>query len=942
MDAELWDFVTKFRDHTSSYNITSQLAPWVGKFRMDRKDLEAFWQLYCTRLRENPNFLCGFAEKPNDFLPLLVDVDLGVKLEDGVDTEEKLYSLEEAKTVMRAYQRAIKETSREYKNRNSACLLLEKEPYVSGEKLKSGFHLHFPRLWIRNCDHDLHIFPRAVEILNAEHPGLFAKLKVRESGSLLDPKVCNKHWLLYGAAKSETSGSYRFTKAFDAAGDEINLSDAFVGYRLYDALEEEIKCETDEDWERQLPRILSTHPAGKQITYMKSNLECISKAALSTAEERTRVHQGNVNVAETMKVAADLMPMVAAWRADNYEDWHEMGRILFQVGDGCQEALDLWLQFSARTTRENNFDEAYCLYQWKKMVNVQAFTIGSLHYYANNDSPKEYEAWKRRKAASRVKDSLLGGHNDLAKMLKDMYGNVFVCTIVEEKAVWFEYKSHGWARAPKGIALRQKISEDLAARFVEQSKELYANISDEGEDDESGPQKKLNKVRSLIGKLKSATFKNCIMTEAQEVFFQDDFMDRLDSDVNYMRFTNGVLDCRNMSFGPGKPEQFVSLSTGYDYKEFLDDSPEVLEVKDFLIKVFPDPALRRYFLEYSAQLLKGGNFRKIFINFSGVGDNGKSVTIELIEKALGKYAVKLPTTLLTGKRTQSSQAAPELARTRGTRFAVLQEPSKKDVINQGVLKELTGNDSFFARTLFKEGGEIRPQFKLALICNALPRLPEDDPACWNRIRVLPFESCFPKDPSEVPKTWHEQLAAKIFYRDDDFGEKLVNMRQAFMWLLVQTLKEIAVKGPTAEPVKVTEATAVYRRANDIFLKFIHEAIKEDQTCKSPLSLHAAYELFQQWFRMSGFSGITMPSKDDLREDLLRRWGPTDSLNWVGYRRRTARDEIAEGKALVLGATDLAAEGGQDLEADLEVEDPEDADENDASSVEAQPRLMQRK
>ena len=73
------------------------------------------------------------------------------------------------------------------------------------------------------------------------------------------------------------------------------------------------------------------------------------------------------------------------------------------------------------------------------------------------------------------------------------------------------------------------------------------------------------------------------------------------------------------------------------------------------------------------------------------------------------------------------------------------------------MKELSGNDTFFARGLFKEGGEITPMFKLVLICNEPPQLHNSDKATWNRIRVIPFEATFCDD---APDTYEEQLRQK--------------------------------------------------------------------------------------------------------------------------------------------------------------------------------------
>ncbi len=106
-------------------------------------------------------------------------------------------------------------------------------------------------------------------------------------------------------------------------------------------------------------------------------------------------------------------------------------------------------------------------------------------------------------------------------------------------------------------------------------------------------------------------------------------------------------------------------------------------------------------------------------------------------------------------------------------------------MNIGIVKEITGNDEIYARPLYCEAQYIKILFKLALICNRLPKLSSEDQAIWNRIRVLSHESRFPKNLSEVPETLEEQERQKIFPRDPFFNEKLDGMKQAFMSLLFE-------------------------------------------------------------------------------------------------------------------------------------------------------------
>ncbi len=934
MEPHLWKFITKFRDDSGNHNMSSIMAPFTGKFRIERKDSEEFWTKYCdTVLEQGDKFVCHMAQKHMEILPLLVDVDLEIGREKiKLEENDHLYSLDEVKIVIKVYNKVIKEVIRDWKSKNCVCFLLEKDPYIKGNLIKNGFHLHFPRLWVRDCDHDLHIYPRVQKYLNDQYPNLFKKIGEINSGDLIDKQVAHKDWLLYGSSKNPNSGHYSFSKAFDHNGNEITLSEALQNYRLYDISEQEIKIDPN-NYNYYLPRILSTHPANQVPSYLKTNLDCFVKKNFSTAQELTSRHE-SINVAEAVTMASELLNLISSNRADYRDSWIEMGWILYSIGEGCQEALDLWIDFSSKTSRDN-FDQTKCIYEWNKMV-IGKYTIGTLRHYASIDNPSGYDEWKKKKSSSRMNSVLNGGHEDLAKMLYDMYGNVFVCAGLKDH-IWFQFKDHRWQKTEKGASLRNKIGEEITGKFQKKVYEICPRDGDKDRRDEEDPEdqknmaKKVDKIHKLIGQLKSAPFKDNIMKEASYQFLNEKFLSKIDDNEYLLGFTNGVLDLTTCIFRDGKPEDYISKNTGYDYKEFNWEDPEIIEVQDFLLKVFPDPELRRYFLEYAASLLKGKNSNKNFVVMSGDrGDNAKSITIEFLEAVLGEYAVKLPTSLLVGKRTQSAAANPELARTAGIRFASLQEPDGSDVINIGILKELTGNDKFYARGMYKEGTDIRPMFKISLICNKLPKLKESDSAVFNRIEVLTFESWFPKDQTLVPKTFEEQMAKKIFPRDSSFSEKLPNMRQAFMWYLVQIFKEIKKKGYSRKPDKVLEATAIYKRNNDTILQFITENIKCDpDNTNVSISGQEAYIAFIEWFRGSfANNSIKPPNKSDFINDLSKRWGPLDRLRWRGYRLRSQRDDLDDFKAVALGKEDLVGnEHNSNIVDEDENNDNDDDEDN---------------
>jgi P4 family phage/plasmid primase-like protien len=906
-----------------NYTHVSQVIP-TGKFNISRKDTEEFWSMYQRVLQKNPKMVSGLAEKPSDFVPVLNDTDLKLPYNPKIHfLDQKLYKETHIKQTVIVYQKHLKQIIKDYKPKHSICFVLEKERPTLDDKnnISHGFHLHFIHTVMHKVDQDVHLIPRVRKEIDERR--VFADIGFQASEEAIDKSCTTRFWLLYGSRKKEKLQAYKVTKIFDENCSEISLAEAIKDFDLVDIHDDKIIMDQN-NLEYYLPRILSIHPNNREPVSLKTDLSIITKKLLKKAKESKQVYD-DLPVPEALKKARILMKLISSSRADIFEDWIDIGWTLHSISDGTEEGLDLWIDFSSKTTKKNYFSEKVCMYEWEKMER-KGKTIGSLYFYAKQDSPDEYKKLQKKDNEKLFNESLNGGHHDMAKWLFNKYGDKFVCSSVE-KNIWYQYKDHRWFLTTKGINLRKKISKDLVNQYRAMKKKICDQMGED--DDDADGQKKMKTVNKIIASLKSFPFKNNIMKECEELFYDEKFSEKLDSDPYLLHYSNGILDLREMRFRSGRFTDYCSLTTGYDFKEHNWDDMEVLDVLDHLSKVFPDPILNQYFIEYSANLLKGGNNIKTFLNMSGEGDNGKSINMDLMKLALGDYMKVLPTSLIVGKRTQSSQATPELSGIQGVRFAILQEPNVKDIINIGILKELSGNDVIYIRSLYKESQEIRPMFKLALICNKLPKLPCDDPAAWNRIRVLPHESSFPKEEHLVPKTIEEQIKVRKFPRDPFFSEKLPKMKTAFMWIMWQTYKRIQTEGRMPEPEKVRDATSTYRKNNDVFLQFIGERIiHEPRNKKALLSVVELYSAFKSWFGDS-YPNLhhQIPSKEDMKEELVRKWGELNAAHkWKGYRIRTLEDDEKDGKTLILRETDR-------LDEDKEYYDTENKEQLEIKEVE---------
>lgn len=189
-------------------------------------------------------------------------------------------------------------------------------------------------------------------------------------------------------------------------------------------------------------------------------------------------------------------------------------------------------------------------------------------------------------------------------------------------------------------------------------------------------------------------------------------------------------------------------------------------------------------------------------------------------------------------------------------------------------------------------------FTITLICNGLPKLRSSDKATWNRLRVIPFESTFVEPGSPCPATFEEQLLEKRFPMDRTFGSKLPDMVGAFAWYLLEWRKKVTVR---VEPDKVKEATAMYRRQNDLYRQFIEECIVD---ADATIALQELYSYFKDWFK-EGWPNMALPIKNQVRDYFEKLWGePGRGSRWKGYRIRTLEEEVANGEAVILEPDDL--------------------------------------
>ena len=881
MEAQLKAFLEKRkvkRDEPFSHTTksTRDEGTWYSaSYYIGSESQEKFWTLYCNAVRKKK--LLTLTERPGPFTPLRVDFDFKTSLETGT---KRQYTPEILKKIVGLYQEELRKIidPEVFEDKHLWCLVLEKPaPRVENAEVKDGFHLHFPFFICEAWVQDNHLRDAVTKRMIEERiwKDFRGSTKVED---FIDREIAKKPWMMYGSVnyKSKKSVPYLYNRwkkvdtaekyghAFDHNLKEISLpkvfSDELIG--------------KNRSVQYYLPRFLSIRGYTQNVA-----LTISQKKSRSTIREKIKQKKPLEKVIEELKYIKDagFMDMISDDRAEDYTEWMDVGWTLFNIGQGCEEALELWIDFSRRSSK---FVDGECEKHWEKM-EMRNKTIASLMAMAKKDSPEEYKQWKEHNIRGLMFESLESpktNEYDICKIVSKLYQGRFICAN-SKKDKWYYYENHRWREMDDSVSLKKTLLADLIPLFLNLSKEINDEIgnleyskglADRGSREEEElkaeiEKKTTRKKRALkiVSELKTVSFIKKLVEMCKLEFHTPDFEEKRDENRNLIGCENGVIDFETGVFRDGRPDDYITMTTGICFQQFSPEDEEVKELDEYFLKVYPNENRRNYFLDFMASCLKGGNEDKTFLIATGPSDGAKTMTFTLLEYVFGSgkfgYFGKFPRELIvqSTSKNSSSSARPELARVRGKRIMGCQELAKHEKINIGFIKEATGNDSFYVRNLWGEGGEIRPQYTLVMQCNEPPSVPGHDEATWSRIRVLDHESKFvkPKLLKEypVPDDIEDQLALKRFKADPTFRAKLPSLAPVLLWKLFERFKVLKVKG-IQEPEEVLLSTENYQASNDVYLQFIQQRIEKEEDTekakKTSISLADVDSEFNEWYKIN--------------------------------------------------------------------------------------------
>lgn len=868
-----------------------------GSYIIPREELKVFMNLYYQNVfvKKKLEYLTEKQLEKNG--PILIDVDLRY----SIDVESRQHSREHILDLINLlYLEELKEFLAFEPNRAFPIYVFEK-PEVNrladGSLTKDGVHI------IIGIQMD-HILQTMLRDRIVSKIGDIWELPLINSWDAVFDEGISKgttNWQMYGSRKPGNQ-AYELTQywwvSYDSRDGEFMLEERKVVdfdlskdlYKLSAQYDEHIKFDLnpkikDEYEERAKNGVKKIR---KPMSKSKVKLLC------NDDDSDNNIQLEDITNSEKLKAAVDKVVNDLTFNEYYIKEAHEYTQVLpakyyepgshalnRQVAFALKHTDDrLFLSWVMLRSKASDFDYTTIpnlYYQWTKYFKDRpnGVTMRSIMYWAKQDAFDDYERVKKTTRDYYIEETLsCPTEFDFAIVLNQMCKEKYVCSSLVNKT-WYVFKDHRW-ELDRGESLRMFVSVEMYNAYQSKVNSWMNEMQHYDPTDEryASMSKRVKIGTEISSRLKKTNDKNNIMREAAALFFDKDFDKNMDSNKWLMCFKNGVVDIKNRVFRDGMPLDYITKSTNVNYEPFDAEKHGTTssQILKFMEQLFPIKTLNNYMWEHLASVLIGENINQTFNIYRGSGSNGKSMFTELLRYALGEYYSEIPVTLVTEKRPGIGGTSSEIIQLKGVRYAVMQEPSKDARINEGMMKQLTGDSTLSGRALYHEQETFLIQFHLVLCTNTLFEVMSNDDGTWRRIRICDFLSKF-VNPGES-----FQLSDNPYQFPKDFSlkDKLKTWAEVFASMLVKLAFE--KQGIVSECDIVKASSNKYRQGQDHISAFVADMVgKKDEKVIKKSEL---YEQFKLWFQEQQ-GNRKMPKGVELYEYMDNKFGKARRDGWHG-------------------------------------------------------------
>jgi phage/plasmid-associated DNA primase len=685
--------------HTAMGPIHPKLHPWKGNYSIIGPDYEKFIDLYQLAVGKMDMHI---VERPsNPVVPVFIDIDFNFTKK----LKERQYLDKHIEAIVEVYNDLFKECLNISDDELKAFVFEKPSPTFeekkTGSRYKDGFHILYPEVPL-DVKKRYYFFDKAKEQIIEKD--IFGDIDFTNTyEDILDMSVISSNGILmYGAQKPDRE-PYGLTKIYnhDMTIEELDNydDDDLVGYLSLQKYcdDDEIQFVTDSNL-KQKSRNDSDYDSSdegnnskfdsRKTTKSRLDKECDDiyekyvnpkkskgkksigdyidqmgdfseyrnyeedgdnqKVSNKVAKDNTKAQQKQFVGGKQMDIemAIGFTRILNKKRCTEYRNWMEVGWALYSVSPSL---LPTFIEFSKRAPEK--YESGCCEKVWKSASEHGSYgsTISSLFWWARQDNYEQYLDVLRRQINPLITEAKSGTHDDVANVVYQMYKSIFKCISIQ-KNIWYEFQGDSWVLLDSAYTLIEKITSEVTCEFFKFHGLIIgcAQSSMGQSTDQDEYIKQSGKIQKLYEKLKNNAYVKQVVECCARKFYDKTFEKSLNSNRMIIGFNNGIYDLQNKCFRRGTPDDLLSMTTGYDYKEYKHDSPEIKKIEKYFSQVQREDDMKGYVLRLIASFLDGRIKDQKFILWTGHGchavdeeirmfdgSSKKVQDIELRDKVLG-------------------------------------------------------------------------------------------------------------------------------------------------------------------------------------------------------------------------------------------------------------------------------------------------------------------
>lgn len=525
-------------------------------------------------------------------------------------------------------------------------------------------------------------------------------------------------------------------------------------------------------------------------------------------------------------------------RIDHYDTWIRFAYICMNEFDD-EAGFMLWLEFSKRGTKFINRESLYDYWMSLKVKHYEGtISLGTLYYWAKedgsffmNEEDRHYYSKVRIRLDNIQKEYLNAIENkwdmDRARLVEFLYPDYFM----SDGKILYMLNYYGIYKKIEGsgIGYMNRIFEGVSVNLARCITDI-SSYDGMGEDEKASYKAKIKKLIK--------TFENISpRRKTIEALIENNVVEQLSEKIDTVSrhligFENGVFDIYRKEFRKGTKDDFVSMSTGYNYYDFDSGFESMMKNRCYQVfaSLFRTEEYTKHFISRLAYMMDGNKNRQEFDFFLGSGGNGKSLISEsIISKVFGEYSTVMSSSYFMTADKDSGRATPELAQAKGARFVFVSEPDTNGnaKMQTNKLKLLSGKDEIKCRFLYSDPIRFVPQFSLIFLVNDFPDLSSIDGGILRRPVITEFPFLFRKV-EDLP-AYGENPNVKMI--DMELGSKCEEFKLFFFKLLIDSFD---MKYKVID--EVLESTNAYKEHVDPIGNWIKENYIASTDGKDGISL----------------------------------------------------------------------------------------------------------